>query len=296
MHWTKTVAALAAAGALYAAAMGVRFSGKSALKFTTRLVSFGPRPPGSEGLERARAYILRQLAAAGCRASEQAFTAQTPLGPKTMKNIIAWLPGTSGKAVAFTGHYDTKLMPGRVFVGANDGGSSAGLLLELARVLAKQPRRHDVYLVWFDGEEALLEWTEKDSLYGSRELAAKWERDGTLRKLVALINVDMIGDRDLRLVHEGYSAAWLRELAWETAAELGYGRHFGREEGAIGDDHMPFLERGVPALDLIDFTYGPDNRWWHTEQDTVDKLGANSFQLVGDVLIAVLGKLERTKP
>ena len=165
-----------------------------------------------------------------------------------MVNLIVHMSGLSGRGVAITGHYDTKLMPSGKFVGANDGGSSAGFLLEMARTLCKAPRRNDVYLVWFDGEEAVVEWTASDSLYGSRHLAEKWQKEGTLKRLKALINVDMIGDRDLSIVRETTSDPALVRLIWQTAAELGYTKQFGNLSGPIGDDHAPFLERGVAAV------------------------------------------------
>lgn len=269
------------------------FSGASALQYTARVVAFGPRPPGSEAHRKLQTYILSELRRFGCQVEQDAFTARTPLGPLPMKNIIARFPGASGRAVAITGHYDTKFMPGRMFVGANDGGSSTGFLLEMARILSARPRRHDVYLVWFDGEEALVQWSDSDSLYGSRHLARRWSADGTLRRLIALINVDMIADRDLGLVREAFSTPWLRERIWEIAAELGYGRHFLNEVIEIEDDHMPFLRAGVAAVNLIDFDYGPGHSWWHTEEDTLDKLSARSFQVVGDVLVELLRRLER---
>src|SRR5207248_2120571 len=122
-------------------------------------------------------------------------------------------------------HYDTKSMPGISFLGANDGGASAGFLLEMAKALAPDERKDDIYLVWFDGEEAIAQWSDYDSLYGSRHLAGKWAADGTLSRIRALINVDMIGDRDLGILQDMNSSAPLRELVWRTADRLGYGKH-----------------------------------------------------------------------
>ncbi len=268
------------------------FSGASALEFTAKAVAFGPRPAASEANRKLQTYIESQVRGFGWNLQQDSFVADTPLGPKPMKNIIARLPGSSGKAVVVTGHFDTKLMPLISFVGANDGGSSTGLLMELARVLAKKPRKDDIYLVWFDGEEAFVDWTETDSVYGSRHLAGKWAADGTLGKIKALINVDMIGDRDLGLVNEVNSAEGLRKLVWDTAADLGYAKQFPRNMQPIADDHMPFVRLGVNAIDLIDFDYGPNHSYWHNEQDTLDKLSAASFDVMGKVLIAVLHKLE----
>jgi Zn-dependent M28 family amino/carboxypeptidase len=290
MHRKKALVALAALSlwAQKPARSPAGFSGASALAFTAKAVSFGPRPPGSEQIRRLQEYLTSQLRLDRCEVTVDPFTAQTPLGPIRMQNIIAHFRGSSGRAVAVTGHYDTKLMPGVKFVGANDGGSSTGFLLELARVLGARTVKDDVYLAWLDGEEALVSWSDTDGVYGSRHLAARWSADGTLGRLKALINVDMIGDRDLGILQELNSSARLRELAWSTAAELGLSRYFLKQAGAVEDDHMPFLLKGVNAMDLIDFDYGPGNSYWHTGQDTLDKLSAASFQVVGDVVLAML--------
>lgn len=273
-------------------AVAAAFSGASALNYTARVVAFGPRPPGSEAHRKLQNYILTELRRFRCEVVEDAFTAQTPLGPIPMKNIVARFAGISGKAVAITGHYDTKSLPGLRFVGANDGGSSAGFLLEMARTLSARPRRHDIYLIWFDGEEAIVQWSETDSLYGSRHLVRRWRQDGTIERLTALINVDMIGDKELAIVREAHSTLWLRERIWQIAAELGYQRHFRNEVVEIEDDHVPFLRAGVPAVNLIDFDYGPGHSWWHTEQDTLDKLSPRSFQVVGDVVLEFIRRWE----
>ena len=266
------------------------FSGSRALEQTRRAVSFGPRPPGSPAIRNLRAYMEAQLRTLHCQVKEDVFIARTPDGPVEMRNIIARFPGSSGRALVVTGHYDTKKQPR--FVGANDGGSSTGFLLELARVVAARRWNSDVYLVWLDGEEAFHQWSDTDSLYGSRHLAERWSLDGTLAQVKALINVDMIGDRDLDIVRETNSSPDLLQTVWKAAEDLGYGRYFTAAEGPIEDDHMPFLSRGVNALDLIDFDYGPSNSWWHTPADTMDKLSAHSFQVVGDVLLQALARLD----
>ena len=208
-----------------------------------------------------------------------------------MRNIIAKFPGHSGRAVVVTGHFDTKPMPGQNFVGANDGGSSTGFLLELARVVNTMPHRDDICLVWFDGEEAFGEWSDSNGIYGSKHLADKWSRDGTLARIKALINVDMIGDKDLGIMQEGNSSPALLKLVWQTAHDLGYGKYFLDTGFATEDDHLPFLRQGVQALDLIDFDYGPNNSYWHTPKDTMDKLAAHSLDIVGNVVVGVLRKL-----
>ena len=277
--------------ALAVAATCGDFSGQSALEFTKRAVAFGPRPPGSAQNRQLQAYIREQVKLRGGELAEDAFTARTPNGPVPMRNLICRFPGTSGQALVFTGHFDTKLFPGRHFVGANDGGSSTGLVLELMRALQGAAHKDDIYLVWFDGEEAFGEWSSTDGIYGSRHLAEKWGSDGTISRIRALVNVDMIGDKDLGIVQETNSTAWLRQMVWQVAEDKGYARYFLDYSGAIEDDHMPFLRRGAPALDLIDFDYGPNNSYWHTDRDTVDKLSAHSFQVVGDVLMDLIRRL-----
>jgi Zn-dependent M28 family amino/carboxypeptidase len=238
-------------------------------------------------------YIVAQLRTFGCAVEEDVWTAKTPLGPKRMNNIVARAVGKTARISVVSGHYDTKLMPGTHFVGANDAGSSTGFLLEMARTNCGKPRKDALWLVWLDGEEALRQhWTDEDSLYGSRRLANRWASDGTAKRVRALINVDMIGDRDLGLVQELNSNEGLRNLIWQTASELGYARHFPANPGAIEDDHVPFLKVGIPAVDLIDFDYGPGNAYWHTDRDRMDKLSARSFQVIGDVVMRVLSKLE----
>ena len=275
---------------LAATAVAAGVSGASALEFTRRAVAFGPRPPGSAADIALQNYIIVELRKDGCEIVEDAFTAKTPQGTIAMKNIIAKFPGKgpAHRAIAITGHFDTKYFPGRKFVGASDGGSSTGLLLELARVLAHQPRIDDVYLAFFDGEEAFGEWSDTDSLYGSRHLAARWRQDGTLQRLKALINVDMIGDKNLDIPRETNGDAALNRLVWSTAADLGYKAFFIDQQIGEDDDHMPFVRAGVPAIDLIDIDYPP----WHNDTDTMDKLSAQSMEIVGTVVYEVIQRLE----
>ena len=287
------VLALGLVSAVTAAAAGV--SGTSALEFTRRAVALGPRPPGSAANHALQNYILAELGKDGCEIVEDAFTAKTPQGTISMKNILARFPGkpsgsgVSRRAIAITGHFDTKFFPGRKFVGASDGGSSTGLLLELARVLAHQPRIDDVYLAFLDGEEAFGEWSDTDSLYGSRHLADRWGKDGTLRRLKGLINVDMIGDKNLDIPQESNGSTALNKLIWQTAADLGYKAFFISQQISEEDDHIPFIRAGAPAVDLIDIDYPP----WHTDTDTMDKLSAQSMEIVGTVVYEVIQRLER---
>jgi len=280
--------AAACAGPLTGQPKAPVFSGQAAFDYTGKAVAFGPRPSGSAQNGKLRAWIRQQLAGRGCEVTSDRFTAQTPSGPVEMENIIAKFPGKSGKAIAVTGHFDTKRLDR--FVGANDGGSSTGFLLELAAAVQGKARQDDLYLVFFDGEEAVKEWTDADSIYGSRHLAGKWTGDGTNLRLKALINVDMIGDKNFSIVWETNSAASLRKMVWDTADSMGYSKYFPRDGGSIADDHMPFLNAGVRALDLIDFQ--SQGSFWHTPQDTMDKLSPNSFQILGSVVLRVLEGLE----
>lgn len=287
MHRTKAILTLLVCLAAWPVEAR-EFSGAHALELTRTIVAFGPRPPGSPAIKKLQAWLLAQLKPLKCEVIQDDFTAQTPKGPIAMKNIIARFKGVSGRSVVFTGHYDTKFFANDKFVGADDGGSSAAFLLEMANALSGQSRKDDVYLVWFDGEEAFVNWTETDSLYGSRHLAQKWANDGSISRIRALINVDMIGDKNLDIMQEQNSSAGLRRLVWETAEKLGYGKYFLATGGPTEDDHIPFLRVGVNALDIIDF----DKDYWHTPQDTIDKLGAHSFEVVGAVLLQVLKQLE----
>lgn len=289
MHGRKT---LVLALLLAASAQGGQVSGASALELTRQVVEFGPRPPGSAASRKLQAFIAQKLKEYGWQVIEDPFTAQTPAGRIAMKNIIGFKRGSGPEALAVSGHYDTKRFPFR-FVGANDAGSSTGLLLELARAMKDENFKDSIYLVFHDGEEAFGEWSDLDSLYGSRHLAAKWRADGTLSRLKALINIDMIGDRDLKIVQEMYSSEPLRRLVWQIAAELGYAAHFLAQPYPIEDDHVPYLRNGVRALNLIDFEYGPDHSWWHTKDDTMDKLSPKSLEIAGRVVHEAIRRLSR---
>lgn len=267
------------------------FNGQRALDDVKRAVAFGPRPAGSEASRRMQEWIVRELKAQGWEVVEDRFTARTPAGELAMANLIAKKPGLTGRAVAVTGHTDTKRFPFR-FVGANDGGSSTAVLLELARCLKDVSLRNDIWLVFFDGEEAVRDWSDSDSLYGSRHLAAQMASTASLSRLLALINVDMIGDRDLHILDEEASTPVLRRHLRAAASRLGYSSHVETQPAAIEDDHVPFLQQGVNAIDLIDFDYGPNNAYWHTAQDTPDKLSAGSLKITGSLVVEILRMLE----
>jgi Zn-dependent M28 family amino/carboxypeptidase len=271
------------------------FNGGRAFEDLLHLVAFGPRPPGSKALGDSRQWIIGQLRKDGCLLKQDRFIASTPLGAIPMTNLIAELPGKQpDKIIIVAGHYDTKLEKDFRFVGANDGGSSAAFLLELARELRLTQHRLTYWLVFFDGEEAFKTWSDTDSLYGSRHLAAKLTQDGELSRIQAMILVDMIADADLDIRREQDSTPWLTDLIFRTAHRLGYSQYFLNSSTAVGDDHTPFVNAGVSAADIIDFDYGPDNRYWHTAEDTPQHCSPLSLTIVGRVIRATLGELDHS--
>lgn len=279
------------------AAMG-GFDGARAYEHVRQLVALGPRPPGSEPLHRAQAYIVSQLRSYGCQVEEHDFHGSTDLGDIPMKNIIAKIPGTGPNIVMYATHYDTVRIPN--FVGADDGGSGVGTMLELARLLCPRKSALNVWIVFFDGEEAQGQWTNRESVqwtatnstYGSREMAASMALSGDLKHLKAMILADMIGPADLRIKRDTNSTPWLVNLIWDTAANLGYHSIFINEPYDVGgDDHFSFLHRGIAACDIIDFDV--QTTYWHTPEDTLDKVAPRSLAIVGYVFLETLPALER---
>jgi glutaminyl-peptide cyclotransferase len=265
--------------------------GQRALQYTREVVAFGPRYVGSPGHAQTEAFLRKELK--GDNVQEDTFTTSTPAGSFRMTNFIAKFPGSKDGIIVVAGHYDT-LYGRKDFVGANDGGSSTGLLLELARQLrGKQLGGYSVWLVWFDGEEAVKQWSPTDSIYGSRHLAAKWAKDGTLKKIQAFLLLDMIGDADLNIERDANSTPWLEDVVYKAATNLGYHSHFFAHATEIEDDHLPFARAGVPVADLIDYDYGPNNSYWHTSQDTLDKLSPQSLEIVGSVVLETIRLLSQ---
>jgi Zn-dependent M28 family amino/carboxypeptidase len=265
------------------------FSGEKALAHVRALVDLGPRPPESDASKKAREYIHQQLEATGWQVVDQPFTAQTPRGPVHFVNVIARRPDQADRASLFFvgSHYDTKSFDSIRFVGANDGGSSSGALLELARVLDKVPdlaRR--IELIFFDGEEAYEEFTKQDGLYGSRFFANKARKAKRAQYYRGGILWDMIGDRDLVITAPIDSPPELARGIFAAADALKVRDHFTYFHDRMIDDHAPFNAIGVPTIDLIDFDYPP----WHTAEDTMDKLSAESLQIVGQVTLYYLAK------
>ena len=272
------------------------FDGQKAYEHVAKLVSFGPHPPASEAIHRVQDYIRSQLKTFGCPTDEDDFNAQTPIGTLAMKNIVAKIPGSGRGIILLLTHYDTLRLDN--FVGAEDSGSSTGLMLEMARVLCSQPKRADaVWIAFLDGEEAQVvtggqaQWSGADSVYGSRELAARLAVSGNLRKVKAVILADMIGQKNLEIPRESTSTRWLTELVWHTAERLGYKDIFVSREEAVSDDHGPFLSRNVPATDIID--YSGYASYWHTPQDTLDKVSPRSLAIVGHVILESVAELQK---
>jgi glutaminyl-peptide cyclotransferase len=266
-----------------------QFSGDKALAHVQRLVDFGPRPAGSEAIEKSRTYIKEQLKSSGWNVTEQQFTDDTPRGQVRFVNLIARFGAATKTNDLFLlcSHYDTKIFDTFRFVGANDGGSSTGLLLELARVLAQQPRLAEkIELVFFDGEEAFENFSETDGIYGSRHFAHELVQDGSAKSFRGGILFDMVGERSLDITLPPNSPTKIARDIFASADALKLRNYFTYFDQDITDDHMPLNAIGIPVIDLIDFHYAP----WHTADDTMDKLSAQSLQIVGSVAVYYLSE------
>ncbi len=270
------------------------FHGDRAYEYARQFVAIGPRWCLSPGHAKAEAFLRAQFRQDNLE--EDAFTANTAIGPVPMRNFIVRLPGTKPGIIVLATHYETNYYLRNIdFVGANDGGSTTGLLIEMASELRAKMTGgkldgESVWLVFFDGEEAFQSWQGEDHTYGSRHLAAKWAQDGTLPRIRAFLLTDMLGDKDLDVMQDTTSTQWLSALVGQAARITGYARYFYKQQGAEGDDHDPFLQRGVPAVDIIDADYGPHTMatpdgWHHTAQDTMDKISPRSLTIAGDVLL-----------
>ena len=276
-----------------ASAETTKFDSARAFEHLKQLVAIGPRPAGSPGAQKTRDYITSQMKTLGIETREQAFDGKTPVGPVKMVNVIATIPGasTSGRLI-IAGHYDTKLFEAFEFVGANDAGSSTAFLIELARVLKDRKNALPIELLFLDGEEAIGEWTTGNT-HGSRHYVLQAATDAaSLKRIKAMILIDMVADRQLTIKRDENSTPWLNDVIWSAARQLNR-PEFAPETTLVEDDHLPFLRAGIPAVDIIDLEY-PDAtmRYWHTAEDTLDKVSAQSMQVVGDVLLAALPAIE----
>jgi len=264
------------------------FNGAKALEYARQYVAIGPRWCTGPGHLKAEAFLRNQFK--HDQLEEDTFTANTPIGMVPMRNFIVRFPGKKNGVIVLATHYETNYPLKNInFVGANDGGATTGLLLAIADQLrGKTLDGYSVWLVFFDGEEAIQAWTDSDSTYGSRHLAAKWGRDGTLGKIKAFMLADMIGDKDLNIQRETQSTDWLVGLVRQAAKKFGYDRYFFKKDEPVQDDHLPFVQRGVPSVDVIDLDYGPGNSYHHTAQDSMDKVSAKSLTIDGDVFLETI--------
>jgi len=291
--WKRAATALLLAAPLALPAQP-HFSGNKAWSYAQQFVAIGPRWPGSQGHLKAEAFLRDHFK--HDKLEEDAFTASTPIGPVPMRNFIVRFPGKKDGAIVLATHYETNYPLRTInFVGANDGGSTTGLLIAIADRLRLQTaggkKKLDGYSVWLlfdDGEEAFNLWSDSDSTYGTRHLAAKWGRDGTLAKIKAFIVTDMIGDKDLDIQRETQSTAWLVDVVRQAVKKYGYEKYFFKQEMEVQDDHLPFIKRGVPSIDLVDLNYGPNNSFHHTDKDTMDKVSSHSLTIDGDVILETI--------
>lgn len=286
--FTPILLLLTAAGCQAASANAWdEFSGEKALQHVQHLVDLGPRPVGSEAIEKARVYIEKQLSDFGWHVDRQTFTDDTPVGKKTFVNLIARIPNKRKAEPTFLlcSHYDTKVFDQFRFVGANDGGSSTGLLIEMARVLALHPdMATKIELVFFDGEEAFEEFSDTDGIYGSRYFAKQLgESKSNFRGGILF---DMIGDKSLDVTMPPNSPSQMAQQIFTSAEKLNVRQHFTYFEAGITDDHSPLNAIGIPVIDLIDFNFPS----WHTAEDTMDKISAESLQTVGRVAVYYLSE------
>ena len=268
----------------------LKFNADRAWTDLERQVGFGPRPAGSPALAQTRQYIEMQLKAIDVPYREQTFNAMTPAGTIRMTNVIATIPGRRPGRIALATHYDTKRFAEFKFLGASDAASSTAAVLELARVLARRRNEFAIELLFLDGEEAVnTEWRDPDNTYGSKYYVKAAKDAGILGSLKALILLDMIGDRDLDIRPDSNSASWLNAIVWRSAARLGFSSTFVSVPFTVEDDHLPFVEAGVPSIDIIDLDYPQ----WHTAQDDLEHVSARSLQIVGDVVLDALPEIEK---
>ena len=262
------------------------FNANRAMQYVKEIVALGPRPIGSENHKKVEKFILAHLK--GDEVEQDSFDIHPTEGTFPVHNIITKFAGTRDGIIVIASHYDTNWpLRNTSYIGANDGASSSALLLEIANQLrGKKLEGYSIWLLWDDAEESMkLPWDDPESLYGVRHLADRWQSDGTLKKIKAFILEDMIGDADLNIEHDTYSTPWLEDLVYKAATQLGYQSHFFARTMGVTDDHIPFVQRGVPSADLIDFDYGYNDVFHHTTDDTVDKLSPKSLEIIGTVTL-----------
>jgi Zn-dependent M28 family amino/carboxypeptidase len=282
--------------------------GKTAYKLTQELLAVAPkRFNGSPGHAAAEQFITSHFApeAKDHRLDIDTFTASTPAGYQTMHNIIVRFPSSNpGKKdglIVLGSHYETNYPLRNIdFIGANDGAATTSLLIALGQYLrAHPPTGYSVVLVFFDGEEAVQTWSDSDSTYGSRHLAAKWSQDGTIKRIKAFLLADMIGDKDLDIDQDANSSPVLVALLKTAAKNTSHSAVISKDHQAMEDDTVPFEQRGVPSLDIIDYNYGPlipstgDHAYHHTPKDTIDKISPQSLQTSADLFLELIHLLDQ---
>src|ERR1700761_1800546 len=275
-----------------------QFSGQAAYTLTKQLLDVAPkRFNGSSGHAKAEEFLKQHFAPEAAKGNFVAdtFTATTPAGLQTMTNYIVKYPGKKDGIIVLVSHYETNYPLRDInFYGANDGAATSALLIEIGTILrAHPPEGYSIWLVFDDGEEAVKAWSNSDSLYGTRHIAAKWSQDGTLTKIKALLVADMIADKDLNIDYVENSTPWLLDLLKVAAKNTGHSAYIFKYREAEEDDHLPFAARGVPVLDLIDAHYGPTtdampDGYHHTDKDTLDKISAHSLQISGDIFLEMI--------
>jgi hypothetical protein len=264
------------------------FDGQHAFALVAKQVSFGPRPSGSQAIVKLQDFMLAELQGYGCTVETDNFSADTPAGRLTMKNFLVKIPGEKPGIILLGTHYDTKLLD--KFVGADDAGSSTAVMLEIARLLCKQHAKYAVWIAFFDGEEAVKQWSDTDGRYGSRQMAARLAMSHDAPKIKAFLLADIVGGRNPVFKRESTSTKWLVDIVWATARKLGYENAFVEDSAEVEDDHDPFLKRGIPSADVInDFMA---TGYWHTPQDTLDKISAKTLGIVGHVFLESVKQLQ----
>src|SRR5216684_5842599 len=266
------------------------FDGKRGFAHVAKQVGFGPHPSGSPAIVQVQEYLLSELKSYGCAVETDSFSADTPAGRLPMKNLLVKIPGEKPGIILLGTHYDTKKLDN--FVGADDSGSSTAVALEVARLLCKEKGKYAVWIAFFDGEEAVNhEWHDPDNRYGSRQMAACLAASGDLPRIKAFILTDLVGGRNIIFARDTQSTKWLVDLVWKTAGKLGYGNIFVSSEQGPADDHVSFLSRNVPSVDIIDLDHTAN--YWHTPQDAMDKVSAKSLAIVGQVVVESIKELQK---
>jgi glutaminyl-peptide cyclotransferase len=269
--------------------------GEGAMDQVRRFIAISPRTSGTDGAAAAAQHIADRLKALGLEPATDTFLDTTIAGEVLFRNVVAMIEGSGDGLIVIGSHYDTKAGIGDAFQGANDSGSSTGLLLELARVFKAGPKPPaSIVLAFLDGEECVRRYGRRDGLHGSRRFAGLLSDAGRARRVRAVIILDMIGDRDLGVALPRNCTARLCSLVFDVARDQGVRSSFMLGKQAVLDDHVPFIEKGMPAVNLIDFQFGSApglNDYWHTTEDSIDKISAESLQSVGKVTVALVNRL-----